>query len=402
MNALARPQICIYCGNNVRKVRRGKGEHIIPKIIGGALAIKNVCQSCNNHFSDIDRELCCRSPLSIIASQELDAHIWQVWDVDHKSNNLLLEARPNWIAKSLVLYPQMLFEKHRSYIQGDLEEINTFGNEDYDRVLIKTVLEAFRRYKSGQRGWLHFEHIELNKELSSNYRFPPRIFSRHSIREIANRLIQRKQTSYVLRYVTDADRRIALNALDNWNPTIRRNTIETGRGSYRPWMRCFYQMDKTLRALEKIAINILAHICQNTPVNKTSFEHIIKVIMGQRLLTLQMWQRNGFVYPPDIDQIKCPNGGHSFRLLHTSGEWHVVSSFFGGRICSFTVFPGPNDEAWCTANIQAPIGKRNWTITTSTILQPLHFHCGWKDMSKIIPSVEMVNTRSESHAEYGE
>lgn len=85
---------CIYCGGEALKVR--KGEHIVPKAIGGRRTIsdfckgRTICNPCNNGpLSELDEELCHRSPLSVIASQEIDSHIWQVWDVDHRTDNLV-------------------------------------------------------------------------------------------------------------------------------------------------------------------------------------------------------------------------------------------------------------------------------------------------------------------------
>ena len=89
---------CIYCRGDVVRVR--KGEHIVPEAVSGALTVKTVCGNCNNRFSQIDTELCSRSPLSIVASQQIDAHLWQVWDVDHSAAHLLLEARPDWSAEA--------------------------------------------------------------------------------------------------------------------------------------------------------------------------------------------------------------------------------------------------------------------------------------------------------------
>ena len=180
MASKRRSRHCIYCGGNVGKVR--KGEHIVPEAIGGALSIRTVCGGCNNAFSTIDTELCSRSPLSIIASQEIDAHIWQIWDVDHGVKNLLLEAKPDWSVNSLVQYPQIVFESRGPQIRGDYEEMLHFGRESFAKVLVKAVLRAFRNHEIGEKRWLHFERIEANSALSGRYRYPPRIFARRSIR----------------------------------------------------------------------------------------------------------------------------------------------------------------------------------------------------------------------------
>jgi hypothetical protein len=194
--AANRPQkLCIYCGNPVGKVK--KGEHIIPEAIGGAGAIKTVCGNCNNRFSRIDAELCSRSPLSVVASQEIDTSIWQVWDVDHAAHNLLLEARPKWPAKSLTQYPQAVFERTGPHIHGDYVEMLHFGREDFERVFVKSMLHAFRRHEAGEKRWLHFEHLETTPALTRGYRLPPRIFCRHTIGELAERLVSKKRAAFV-------------------------------------------------------------------------------------------------------------------------------------------------------------------------------------------------------------
>jgi len=121
--------LCIYCGGIVSKERRG--EHLVPEAIGGEVTLKeiagkSVCSRCNNGIlSVLDAELCRRSFLSIVASQELAACLWQVWDVDHASRDLLIEARPEWLEgklKSLLSYPQMIFEPAGPQIRGDVTE----------------------------------------------------------------------------------------------------------------------------------------------------------------------------------------------------------------------------------------------------------------------------------------
>src|SRR5258708_1436085 len=115
---------CIYCGEPVAK-NHGKGEHIIQKAIWGAKTLRNrVCTRCNNNdLSEVDRELCSLSFLSVVASQEIDGHLALVWDVDHTSKNLLIEARPVWeldyVLKHLIAYPQITFEHHGPDYRGD-------------------------------------------------------------------------------------------------------------------------------------------------------------------------------------------------------------------------------------------------------------------------------------------
>ena len=386
-------QSCIYCGNRVGRVK--KGEHIIPKAIGGARTIKNVCDRCNNHFSVLDTELCSRSSLSIVASQQIKSHIWQAWDVDVAADNLLIEGRPEWPTKSFLTYPQIIFEQAGPHIRGDYVEMIQFGREDFERVLTKSALLAYRRHEAGEKRCLHFERIEPNPAPNDGYRLPPRMFWRHSISELASRLARNRPAAFVLRYITEAERRFALNCLDNWSGTQRFREFVVQLGTSLPSLRCFYDCAKVLRALAKIAINVLAAYCPNTPIDNRHFGDVIKVIIGKTPVSSRLIRANGFVCASDIQPIRDSNGGHSFRLLHMKGHWMIYMSFFGGRIGAFVRFPGPNNEQWCSANIVAPLHSGEWTFTLSPILQPLIVRTEWEDQAKIMPSVEMRNVSTE-------
>ena len=124
---VADERVCIYCGEPAAGLR--KSEHVLPEAIGGALTIKEacgrvVCHRCNNGvLSHLDQELCSRSYLSVVASQEIGAHVWQAWDVDHSSRNLLVEARPSWKdgeLNTLISYPQLTFETAGPELRGDV------------------------------------------------------------------------------------------------------------------------------------------------------------------------------------------------------------------------------------------------------------------------------------------
>jgi hypothetical protein len=388
-------RLCIYCGRPVGRVKHG--EHIVPQAIGGGRTIKTVCADCNNAFSEIDTELCSRSPLSIVASQEIDSHIWQVWDVDHSAGNLLLEARPDWSADSLRLYPQVVFEPRGPQIRGDYEEILHFGRESFRRVLIRTMLRAFLHHKAGEKRWLHFERVEPAPEFFLRYRLPPRVFSRRPICELAERLIHDRPASFVVRYRTEAEARSTLNAVDNLSPRMSFDRLEAGVGSRLPTLRYSYDGAKALRALAKIAINILSAYCPNTPVCRgaAGFHDVIRVVTGVTPVSLELFRSNGFIHASDIEPIKSEDRGHSFRLLHMDGHWHIYSSFFGGRVGSFLRFPAPNGEQWCQADIQAPIESRDWKAATGRIIQPLTVRVEWEDPTRIMPSVEVLNVKTE-------
>lgn len=388
----ARPS-CIYCGRDTRRVRQG--EHIIPKAVGGALTIKNVCGACNNGFSRIDTELCSRSPLSIVASHQIDAHLWQVWDVDHSADHLLLEARPDWTAESLTQYPQIVFESSGPQLHGDYEEVSRFGRDNFERVFVRAMLRAFRRYEAGAKRWLHFERVERNQLIERGYRLPPRLFARTSIQELANRLARDKRASFVLRYQTEDDSRFALNALDTWSLRGTFRSFEGGVGSELPVFGCHYDAGKVFRALTKLAINLLSHCCPNSPINCHELGAVVRVVTGEAPVSPQLLAANGFVHASDVEPIKADGKNHSFRLLHMDGDWRVYSSFFGGRIGSFVRFPGPNRESWSCADLVAPLRSNNWKMQSGRILRPLKVHIEWQDMARLVPTIKMLHSESK-------
>lgn len=284
MDTLKANRLCLYCGKPTKRGR--KGEHIVPEAIGGALTLNDVsaravCTTCNNGvLSQLDKELCSRSYLSMIASREMGAHLWQTWDVDHQSNNLLVEARPAWAAdemlNSLVCYPQITFERTGPEVRGDSEEFRQFGQEDATKVLFQAARHCFRRYRAGEKGALNFERIRTTV-IHNGYRFAPRIFAPHSINEVARNI--RKQ-SFVLRFGSEEDKRFALQSLLNLNVGRQLKKWTHQPGSHYPTICFFFDIGDTIRALMKLGLNLIAAHCPNTPVNRESFAGAIRIIRG--------------------------------------------------------------------------------------------------------------------------
>ena len=314
--------------------------------------------------------------------------MWQVWDVDHTSRNLLVEAKPSWDhdeLNHLVCYPQMIFEKDGPETRGDAQEFGRFGREDSVNALVKAVRIAFQRYQAGEKRVLHFERIQSDFE-SRGLRFAPRIFTRHSISQIARNI---NSQSFIIRYSTTDDRRFALQRMSRLEIGQRFERCSITGGSRTAQMSHFYDLGLTMCALMKVGVNLLAAYCQKTPVNCESFKAVIQVIRGQRHPTARMIASNGFIRAADVDNLKAESSGHSFRLVYLNGEWIVYSSFFGGRIGAAVAFPGPNHEEWNTMNIIAPLHAKTWRVTTSSLLQPIKVYIEWSDSTKIIPSLKL-------------
>ncbi len=393
-------RICLYCGGHAKRGKRG--EHVIPEAIGGALTLndvpnRSVCHTCNNGvLSVLDDELCSRSYLSIIASRELGSAIWQAWDVDHSDDNLLMEAKPDWATdeafNSLVCYPQIIFEDTGPVARGDSEEFIEFGLEDAVYVLFKAARLCFQRHRQGDRGALT-QRLVRSSVTRGDYRLPPRLYSPHSINEIASEIQTR---NFVLRYDSPARKRRAMLALEKLREYRSSATWAKSRGSFFPSVGCYFDIGLTLRALMKLGINLLAAICSRTPVDKHAFALPISFIRGKaERLTPALFKTNGFVHAEDVQRIAVPGNAHSFRVAHDGRFWYVLSSFFGGKIGALVQLAGPNHESWRSAHVVAPLKSKDWVISTSQYLPFFApWTIAWHDSSLIIPSFKLYNSVS--------
>ncbi len=403
MVSLKVKRLCLYCGEPTKRGR--KGEHILPEAIGGVRTLNDVpnravCPRCNSGLlSRLDKELCSRSYLSVIASREIGAHLWQTWEVDHQANNLLVEARPEWAAdkslNSLVCYPQITFERSGPALRGDWEEFRRFG-PDASKVLFRAVRHCFGRYRDGEKGAFHFERVRSGATCDG-YRLAPRIYTPHPIDHIAANI---RTQSFVFRFATEEDKHFVLQALPNLSDGSRLTKCEYKPGSHTPRMGLFFDIGDTMRALMKLGLNLIAAHCPQTPVNHQSFKNVIRIIRNEAgQIPLSLMLSNGFVHAEDVQAIKAPGNGHSFRLFHADGKWHVYSCFFGGQVGSYVQVPGPNHEEWRSADIVAPLGSKDWKVSTSHILPFMKPRVEWNDGSIVMPSFKLQNSVSSVHVE---
>ena len=360
------------------------------------MSIRTVCMNCNNGvLSEVDRELCSRSPLSVIASQEINAHLWQAWDVDHSAGNLLLEGFPTWSNETISLYPQIIIDGKDVEIYGDDDEARMHGFDAFRSVLVKGLKRAFLNHENGKKKWIHFECIEENQMIERGYRLPPRFFCRSSIAELDEALRRNQRASFILRYRNTEDKNLALRTLAHWKCDNRRDVKERRRGSELPFFGFSYEMGKVLRGLAKIAVNAISHYCPRSTVN----QEVIRVIRGLSPVSERLLAANGFVNAADVSAISADAKAHSMRIIHWNEEWHVWSSFFGGRLGTFVRFPGRNRENWSTADIVAPIGSSDWTVKKQKLTLPLKTHINWFKFDRLVPSVPLLHSESRLNVE---
>ena len=381
------PRLCIYCGKKTGRVKRG--EHLVPDAIGGAKTTKHVCNTCNTTtLSDIDRELCSRSPLSLVAAEELDGFVAHTWDVDEQNGRLLLEARHDHIAGCARVFPQLISDPNGQQLRADYEDLIKFGPEKFDVLFSRRLRKAYWEYEYGprtKRQAIWFSRVEPSDFLRRRYRYPPRFFARGSVAEACGS----KQIE--LGYMYDGEKRHAMAQLETGLSTKGLTSTSTSMGSYLPAVRCIFDAAKVWRALAKITINILHEYCEFTPIDGKHFQRPIDEIAGRRSFSPDRLERSGFVWASDVAALGAKTGSHACRLYGNKGWWNAAFSFFGGKIGAAVVIPGPNFEKWKTLDIHIPIRSAEWEARTISFdLPAMRFNIEWTDFSRVIPSLPLV------------
>jgi len=360
------------------------------------VSVKRVCPDCNNGvLSYVDRELCSRSYLSVVASVELGKHLWQAWDMDDTSNHLLLEARPVWhsdyVLRQLICYPQIIFEQKGPEVYFDLQESNEVGRDNFILVLKKAARHAFKRYLADSRTGIFFEPIR-SAISHDGYRMPPRILTNYSFHQIEKNI---ENVTFILRYATDDDRDFALKSLGTLNvESMGKNWAEI-KGSFKPPIGFYFDIGDTVRGLLKMGLNLIAAVTERTPVTRLTFPDTIRLIVGEIDMTPQYFDRGGFVEPSELEQLHDKDGGHSFRITYDNQRWRVYSSFFGGKICSAVSIPGPHKESWLTTSIVLHPGSKDWHPTNSGLFQPIPVKLHHVDSSKIVPLLKLQSSKGD-------
>ncbi len=369
---------CIYCGRSLRGI--ATKEHVVPVAISGKKFIRGVCSYCNEGpLSLLDRELCSRSLLSLVAHEVLGSRFLHSWDVDHTENNVLVEANRDPATGVMTVYPQITFEETGPQMRFDFEQLKD-ATDNPQKVFITCMLQAFHDFKLRKARRLFFERIEDHKNLFSKYRLPPRVFTRRSIREFNAKM------TFVLRYRKSSDRRRVLHALDTWPTEKRFPKTELVLGSHNPPTRCEFRADKVILAFAKIGINLLVAFCERTNIDRNHFPVISSILSGY--LPPESVQNHGFVNSDGLAEIAAPLSGHGFRLLHDRGDWTVFLSFFGGKICGRVSFTGPNRESWCCADVVAPLNSPDWEFKPSLLLLPIWSRVSWTPAT-VSPSINL-------------
>jgi hypothetical protein len=378
-----RKRNCLYCGKPTGRV--GKGEHLIPKALGGRITTKHVCGSCNNTFSDIDRELCSRSPLSFVAAKEIDAHLWLSWDVDERTG-ILLEGRPDFGRQSFKLFPQMLIFPYGEQLWADYSELRQFGVERFQILFRRRLRKAFWEYKQRDKKAIRFVKIPDSEGLLRRHNYPPRFFVRGTLAEACG------AKTIELGFTSRLGWRLAMSRLDSGMSINPLSQADIACGSGYPTIRNFFDAGKIWRALAKIGINLLHKYCKYTAVDSDHFSQVISEIIGTTSFKATRLRSNGFVHASDVDSIASDAKSHTFRMTWSEGRWHITMAFFGGQMGAYVNFPGPSQESWRTIDIRAPINSLHWAASTTSLVVPGNVHIEWLELSKLIPDGGFLET----------
>lgn len=381
---------CIYCGEIVAKYSE---EHIVPEALGGSRIIAGVCKACNEGvLSNIDQELCSKSPLSLVATREIEKPLLRFWDVDHAANGLLVEGQYDKEADAFHSYPQIIFEPTGNHIRGDYDEVRSVGQKEFQRVVIESVLRSFQAFETGKKKRLFPERIK-SPLIEEKYRYPPRIFVRRSIREIKDK------ENFVLRYLKEEDKQFVLKQLSTWDPSKSFKNFGVSQLTTEPEVRFVFEQVKVIRGLAKLGLNLLIDCCSRTQINTRTFGPTIKFIRGETMAPRGLPDNNGFVIPSCLDAMGSREDCHLFWLIHDESRriWSVFASYFGGKVHSLVSFPGPNSESWNFMEVRVPLKepKDKWLYDERAVLPSLQPRIEWQDCAAIIPSIPLKNFRTK-------
>lgn len=379
---------CIYCG--VDLVGKAKSrEHVILRSLGGTRTIPCVCLDCNNDLSVIDKELASKSPLGIVAAQELGKDPEYMWIV--QDNDLLLEARPDNTYSSMILWPQLVLDRGQPYLYCDGADLRLFGTSFAEK-FIGHLCHAYRAHSAGNASRLLFEKLE---NLPTSCVFPPRIFIRTKMQGLT------LKTTFCCRYQTTADRVAILRKIHTL--TIRdfgRARLSLGSENTRVFTS--YELSSIVRCLTKIGLNLLVSHFEKTRVFTPSFLDTRQFIRHGGKVSIRFLASHGFVAPEEFSPLDCPSKCHTFRLVfdRQCGQWTLYASFFANRAAATVSFPGNNDENWNTLDIVVPIrSSAPWQSTSLRLFLPLKCRPNYLGYERIIPSMKITHFASRLRAE---
>lgn len=378
---------CIYCDGVLRQI--GKGEHIIPKALGSTAKIRCVCGDCNNEFSVLDKHLLMNSPIYLIHYRIHGTKGGHWYEIDKDDDNLIIQVCPNRTQTSWPACPQIIFCEGGTQIRGDHEGFLQLGTEAWQDVFFTNLCAAYQRRVKGDNRAIIFSRYP---GMSSQGRYPPRVFAERSIHEFG------AEMRFMAHYEKRSQRRQILTELAKLTPKKKIGTVmRTAMGSRTPGGRMSGDAITTYRALTKIGINALAFTCEKTQVDRYEFREAIRFVQRPIPYTnpKRYLARCGFVSPAQLESLCCPNDAHLLHFCHydVAQLWQMYFVFYGGAAGGRIEFPGPSQEMWKSTTMIAPFrgDTKAWIQKRyGDIVAPQVDIVSWNDdefFRKVVPSV---------------
>ena len=188
---------------------------------------------------------------------------------------------------------------------------------------MRAAKDVFNRWRQTGKG-IRFEHVKSNARLIPKYRYPPRLFTRRSLSELA---LKPERANFRLRYLNGDDKRFALRQLDKLDINIRAKRQAVYRGSHIPSFVYFYDIADAVRGMLKIGLNLIAAVTKRTPITPENFPFTIGQVLRDIPINEKFLNYNGFVRPDCLQPISVSGRTHfGCFILATIGRRICVSS----------------------------------------------------------------------------
>jgi hypothetical protein len=398
---------CLYCKRSGRKSK----EHLIPSALGANEIVRSgieICERCNNGIiSTLDKELCTKSFLAVIASRELGKDLFNLWAVVDSAGPLFIEAYPVWDGSAFrrfVPFPQIVFSGSKPTFFVDGKVAHSHDTSDCIRLLTRLARNQFEQYKKGVGRACHFERISKSL-FKQNCEYPPRVFFRKTFDELAiQKRIGRKPTSLIIRYVADPDLREVMRKIDSLELSCKSsNRWDECRQSALNRVGIDYDVGAAFRALLKISIHLVHHISCVNDISSGEYDFLRKFIIGDYPLREKHFWGQGFIQKSLLSSIfEDKEKVHQFLIQNDNGEWTVISSFFSQSIGTCIRFRGVNRDSWKSAIVQIGYGdnRSKTEIQRSVILMPTaNIRGSWVGSREFLPDFPWITNELSSSIE---
>jgi hypothetical protein len=333
-------------------------------------------------MSEIDKELSSMSLLGLVAWQELGRRPGDAYDY-HENHDIVPEGYVPKNYQATYLWPQMVLLGKELLFYADSKEMQSVGETDCFKKFYQYLMRARNTLRDGSKRprWIW----QVVKNPPKRGKFPPRVYTKHRLNELKDEM------HFICKYTDSVSKEYILSVIDGWNMSTTNLKTEQYLGCIDPEFTISWRPRYILRALVKIGINLLSHICEKTIVSKDTFSEAIGFVLDDRGKG-PSWGDSGFVRNEDLQALNCPARAHKFRLTY-GPNWSLDCAFFGGKIGATVAFPGPNHESWARAEVTVPLGSVDWRIERFQIVVPRRMSVEW-DVTKVVPSILLKNVRS--------